>query len=620
MALNVTTYPPAATEPENHGVPPRTAQKLSVFVVTADDALWPQVGAVFGEDFMAKQLDSIEELIELTPADQASVVLWDARGQSDVAAGLARIQKHSARYAIVALDEASTATAWDILISHRRVVAMAALPLDGAELAAALKVAREDVMTRLAVPLGAHPVRGSVRAGTVGDGTVSSGMVGPGVAGWTSRLRRPKWLAAAGVGGLLVACGLYLLLRHRPATVVPSALSPPAVIVAEDSADALMDQARAAMAERHYIDPMQGSALSIYREVLSQDPANGEARQGLARVAEILISRVQSALDQRKFDLALQSLETARSIDPEDGRLKALDARVAALRDELGPAQIQAAISAQNFDRAAQLIEVAAKGKSVDAAKLGALREELRRRREEVNLARLRAHAAGASLPAAHEINASTPAPDRSDRLRFLDLARVRLAKGSVIEPENDSALYYVNQLRAVDPQNAGLGPIQTAIQEQILERVRTALDANELSKAEQLLALAGGLGASSERSALNVRLAQAKAAVPAPGSAGAPAAPAEVSEASLIRANKLRLDYPQQAVARGLEGWVELSYNVAPDGQVTQLKVYKSSSPGVFDAAALRALAKLRYEPATQNGQATTVSTKIRIVFRLPK
>ena len=620
MALNVTTYPPAATEPENHGVPPRTAQKLSVFVVTADDALWPQVGAVFGEDFMAKQLDSIEELIELTPADQASVVLWDARGQSDVAAGLARIQKHSARYAIVALDEASTATAWDILISHRRVVAMAALPLDGAELAAALKVAREDVMTRLAVPLGAHPVRGSVRTGTAGDGTVSPGVLGPAVAGWTSSLRRPKWLAAAGVGGLLVACGLYLLLRHRPATVVPSALSPPAVIVAEDSADALMDQARAAMAERHYIDPMQGSALSIYREVLSQDPANGEARQGLARVAEILISRVQSALDQRKFDLALQSLETARSIDPEDGRLKALDARVAALRDELGPAQIQAAISAQNFDRAAQLIEVAAKGKSVDAAKLGALREELRRRREEVNLARLRAHAAGASLPAAHEINPSTPAPDRSDRLRFLDLARVRLAKGSVIEPENDSALYYVNQLRAVDPQNAGLGPIQTAIQEQILERVRTALDANELSKAEQLLALAGGLGASSERSALNVRLAQAKAAVPAPGSAGAPAAPAEVSEASLIRANKLRLDYPQQAMARGLEGWVELSYNVAPDGQVTQLKVYKSSSPGVFDAAALRALAKLRYEPATQNGQATTVSTKIRIVFRLPK
>lgn len=54
--------------------------------------------------------------------------------------------------------------------------------------------------------------------------------------------------------------------------------------------------------------------------------------------------------------------------------------------------------------------------------------------------------------------------------------------------------------------------------------------------------------------------------------------------------------------------------------GVVTQLQVYKSSSPGVFDAAALRALAKLRYEPATQNGQATTVSTKIRIVFRLPK
>ena len=58
--------------------------------------------------------------------------------------------------------------------------------------------------------------------------------------------------------------------------------------------------------------------------------------------------------------MALQALETARSIDPDDERLPALDARIESLRSELGPAQIQAALNAKNFDRALQLLDEAA--------------------------------------------------------------------------------------------------------------------------------------------------------------------------------------------------------------------------------------------------------------------
>ena len=50
---------------------------------------------------------------------------------------------------------------------------------------------------------------------------------------------------------------------------------------------------------------------------------------------------------------------------PDDPRLADLDARIATLRAELGPAQIEAAINAKNFDRALQLLDEAARAKSL---------------------------------------------------------------------------------------------------------------------------------------------------------------------------------------------------------------------------------------------------------------
>jgi outer membrane biosynthesis protein TonB len=39
-----------------------------------------------------------------------------------------------------------------------------------------------------------------------------------------------------------------------------------------------------------------------------------------------------------------------------------------------------------------------------------------------------------------------------------------------------------------------------------------------------------------------------------------------------------------------------------------------------VFDAAATRALLRMRYKPAAQGGKSSAVSTKLRISFRLTK
>ncbi len=397
--------------------------KLAVLLITPDDQLWPQIGAHLNNTLVLKQLDSVDEFIAATPAGQPAVVLWDARHQADTAAVLSRLQLHSPRLAVIVLDEVGSAHAWARPMELRQVVAHVALPLQADKLISALGHAQEDVHARVALLGNAAATEPDAASG-----------------GTASGAHRIPWIPAAIVVGVLLVCaGAYVYLErgHAPPSPVPiheataslPAAAPAAAPAPDDRVDALIDKARQAMLDRHFIDPADGSALSLYRSTLLLDPGNGEARQGLKRLAEILIARVQSALDDRKFDLALQSFETARSIDPGDSRLPALDERITSLRAEFGPAQILAAINAQNFDRASQLIDEAARAKSLNTAKLAQLRDELRHRHEQI------------------------------DTENFVKLIDTRLQQDKVAEPRNDSAAYYLGQARAAGASAASLQP-----------------------------------------------------------------------------------------------------------------------------------------------------------------
>jgi TonB family protein len=586
---------------------------------------------------------------------------------------------------VIVLDDASGSDTWTNPIGLRQIVAHVPVPIPADGFKAALAGAHEEVNARTAL-LGnaAAPAHGAT-------------MPARGAAATPSGPRRFPWIPASIITVVLIAfLAAYILIRHDDAGVNPGPIAssvpaqPPAIKMpaeSEEKVDLLIEKAQQAMVDRRFIDPPDSSALALYKRALALDPDNGEAHQGLQRLVEILFTRVQSALDERKIDVALQSLETARSLNPSDARLAALDERIASLRAEFGPAQILAAINAQNFDRAAQLIDDAARSKTLANAKLAQLREELRRRREEFDIANIlklidsrlqqdklveprndsaayylsQARAAGANAAAlqapAQEIyrrlvQAARAAIDQrhfseADRWiadlhmygaapsafaglqrdlnaarsqqtsaapeqpQYLELAQSRLAQGKLTEPDNDSALYYVNQLRAVDPKNSGLPRISGAVQSQILDQARSALDTGQAARAEVLLQLASGLGATAELTGLNQRLAQAKQA-----GAGMPV----VAEASLTRVKGVQIDYPAEALRKNIEGWVDLSYVVTTDGKITTINVLDSNPNGVFDAAATRAVSRARYKPMTQDGKPIAVSTKLRIAFRLSK
>ena len=77
--------------------------------------------------------------------------------------------------------------------------------------------------------------------------------------------------------------------------------------------------------------------------------------------------------------------------------------------------------------------------------------------------------------------------------------------------------------------------------------------------------------------------------------------------------------EYPQRALARGIEGWVLVSFTISETGAVVEPKVVDAEPRGVFDAAALRAVLRYRYRPQLVSGVATaTPGMLLRIHFEL--
>ncbi len=181
--------------------------KLSVLLVTGDDLLWPQIGAHLGSEMVLKQVDSVDELLTTTPAGQPAVVLWDARGQTDAATVLSRLQLHSPCFAVVALDDPGSAAAWTNPIALRQIIAQVAIPVLPDELQAAIDSGREEVSARTAL-LGGDGMRGAASPGAAAHG----GAMPPA----SSNARQSPWLPAAIIAGVLIAAvGAFLLVRHN---------------------------------------------------------------------------------------------------------------------------------------------------------------------------------------------------------------------------------------------------------------------------------------------------------------------------------------------------------------------------------------------------------------------
>jgi len=79
--------------------------------------------------------------------------------------------------------------------------------------------------------------------------------------------------------------------------------------------------------------------------------------------------------------------------------------------------------------------------------------------------------------------------------------------------------------------------------------------------------------------------------------------------------------DYPVREQTRGIEGWVQIQFSVTATGMVRDPVVVAAEPRGVFDEAALKAIARWRYNPRIDGGVAVErVGLQTVIRFQLEK
>jgi protein TonB len=90
-------------------------------------------------------------------------------------------------------------------------------------------------------------------------------------------------------------------------------------------------------------------------------------------------------------------------------------------------------------------------------------------------------------------------------------------------------------------------------------------------------------------------------------------------SDRDVIPLVRIAPDYPPRALSRGLEGWVKVQFTITPTGTVKDAKVVDAMPKEIFDDAALKSIARWRYNPRVEGGVAVErVGVQTIIRFQL--
>jgi TonB family protein len=434
--------------------------------------------------------------------------------------------------------------------------------------------------------------------------------------------------------------------------------------------------ADAAARAGHLLDPAAGSAHALYIELLRLDPKNAAAEAGLDRIATKFIEQAEGQLVEGKLDDAEGSLNSARQVRPENRRLKFLDAQLAKDRQEQLVIQARQSVTAGNLQEAKDLLQQAQQVESKSSEIASAQQAiESRARTQQVaqylNLARQRVaqnrlvnppddsaryylrtaqrlepgnvavqqglrdlgdrvvSSADAAIDAQRfdsartlisqaqdlgvekaEIdrlnNRITSGVDSKTRADLLALAVKRTEENRLLDPPQDNARYYLDRLTQNDPAFPGADKAAQALGAKLVARAQGSIASAQYDNATRMLSEARAVGYSgsdlvSAEAALNAaQAAKVAAAAPPPK-----------------RVKYVSPTYPQDALSKGVEGWVDVSFGVTASGQVVDVRVDDAKPRNQFDRAALVAVRQWKYEP-TADGTDLAQRLKTRVQFQL--
>lgn len=465
--------------------------------------------------------------------------------------------------------------------------------------------------------------------------------------------------AALGAGLLLAIGGVWWLMSRMTGNETPvaptansGAQSSAATTAQPNQAAKEIALADAAFAAGNYLEPPGDSALDLYRSALSIDPNNAQAKAGVRQVAGKVLERAEAALTAEKLEEAVTALEQARNIEPDNSRLQFLDGQINRERERLKLTQAQevtkkvrtllagatqsmeegkliapagnnardAILEARRTDPTDPAVLQALRTLSmrlVDAARLSAEQGQAEQAQSYLATARQLGFTGNELNTIERSLNeARTAAAKRANTDSLVGSVRKRIADGQLLTPSGDSARDLLAALRTAEPGRAEVEELSKSLSTRLIDAARQATNAKHYDQAQQLLTAARQLGPKYNESALaqmERELAQAQQAGANAVGAQANSAPTPIA---LKRIKTVTPAYPNDAQRKGLNGWVEVSFQVAENGTVQNAAVVASDPRGVFDQAALDAVKQWRFEPPLRDGKPTAQQTSVRLRF----
>ena len=442
------------------GTPPASTNRPAVDVtaITVRDDFLLELGEALGGQASVRPVDSAAAAIEyLSGTKRGQLLVVDTRDILDVRADVDLAHAQAAHASIVVFVTPENDKQVNTALKGANVFAVLALPVDKRKATIVLDSAMTDAVAKKAT------ARANPNAGLSVESfqpRLDSGSTPP-----PEPKSKAPLFAIIGVAAVAVAAGGYFLLNKDKTSAPPPAVSTaskptaptqaatPADTAASDDGlaaptvdtrivngkvDDLLEKARGAMRERRYLEPVGDNALLYYRSAAAADPNNGEAKDGLQRVAAVASSRFDDSMTNNKFEDASLALANLKVAAPTDGRIPADELKLAT-------AQINKAIADGNIDRAAALVRQAQQSPNIPADQLTRWRNDIARRQEDAKVQKL------ANLV--------------SDRIR----------DGKLTDPADDSAKTYAQQLR----DTSGSNPITVrSIHELNLAYLRKAREA----------------------------------------------------------------------------------------------------------------------------------------------
>lgn len=418
--------------------------------------------------------------------------------------------------------------------------------------------------------------------------------------------RKPLLITGLGVLALAVA-GWLIFSGEEPASEIVTA---PAVQESSNSQDEpevvvsavvekinqLNQNAAAALLDNRVISPDGDNALHYYQQVLALDAYDTTAYQGKRKIADQLRGSYRKLLNDAAFDRALKVIDVLQTIDP-------LNPDNDKLRSNLQAAIDKQVEKVQTSGTASEVSET--------AAILGKVENKI-----------------AGSKSTSEALKAEQAIVEKIDQA---------LASGLLIPPKNNNAYALVSEaLKTNSVSNANISSRVEILSDKLLALADASLKIDDFEETDKLTALINRLNVDQQRLAeINTKIAARKAEIEASRLAAAdldsiigngadrnnPAQPiaAKIIPAEVVSQAVPR--YPNRALNRGVEGWVEVTFFVDTNGAPFDIKVAAAEPKGLFENSAIKAVKKWRFDPARieETGEAVTskpLTTKVQ--FRL--